>query len=110
MNEADELPTVYRSRTKGFTRYSDDQFTHALRHKRVFSTGEVARICQVAPRTVSQWLDNDKLHGYRLPPTGVIPRMNPDRRVERHELIRFLRANGMPTRGLEDVRDVMLAV
>lgn len=32
----------------------------------VYTTGEVARICQVAPRTVSKWFDTGRLKGYRI--------------------------------------------
>ena len=36
-------------------------------NKEVFTTGEVARICNVAPRTVSKWFDTGQLRGYRIP-------------------------------------------
>lgn len=55
----------------------------------VFSTGQVAKICKVAPRTVSKWFDTGKLRGYRIPGGH-------DRRVPRGELVDFLNANGMP--------------
>ena len=35
--------------------------------KKVFTTGQVAKICQVAPRTVSKWFDSGRLKGYRIP-------------------------------------------
>ena len=35
--------------------------------KDVLTTGEVAKICNVAPRTVSKWFDSGALHGYRIP-------------------------------------------
>jgi excisionase family DNA binding protein len=57
--------------------------------KRVFTTGQVAKICRVAPRTVSQWFDSGKLQGYRIPG-------HPDRRIPREALIRFLKENHMP--------------
>jgi DNA-binding transcriptional MerR regulator len=56
----------------------------------VFSTGEVAAICRVAPRTVAHWVDRGDLAGYRLPASK-------DRRVTREELVRFMTAAGMPT-------------
>jgi excisionase family DNA binding protein len=62
--------------------------------KPVFTTGQVAKICQVAPRTVSKWFDTGKLKGYRIP--GSL-----DRRIPRADLIRFLKDNGMPLAGLE---------
>ena len=35
--------------------------------KKVFTTGQVAKICKVAPRTVSKWFDSGRLKGYRIP-------------------------------------------
>ncbi|HUU19441.1 MAG TPA: hypothetical protein VMW72_19990 [Sedimentisphaerales bacterium] len=32
--------------------------------KNVLMTGDVAKICNVAPRTVSKWFDNGQLKGY----------------------------------------------
>jgi excisionase family DNA binding protein len=63
--------------------------------KKVFTTGQVAKICQVAPRTVSKWFDSGKLRGYRIPGSQ-------DRRIPRDQLIRFLRENGMPLGALEE--------
>jgi excisionase family DNA binding protein len=62
--------------------------------KQVFTTGQVAKICQVAPRTVSKWFDSGKLRGYRIPGSQ-------DRRIPRDQLIRFLKENNMPLGGLE---------
>lgn len=55
----------------------------------VYTTGEVARLCQVAPRTVSKWFDTGRLKGYRIP--GSL-----DRRIPRESLIEFMRSHGMP--------------
>ena len=55
----------------------------------VYTTGDVARICQVAPRTVSKWFDTGRLKGYRIP--GSL-----DRRIPRDSLVEFMRAHGMP--------------
>ncbi|MFQ5462216.1 MAG: response regulator [Phycisphaerae bacterium] len=57
--------------------------------KKVLTTGEVAKICGVAPRTVSKWFDSGHLRGYRIPGSK-------DRRIPMEQLIRFMRANGMP--------------
>ena len=35
--------------------------------KTIFTTGQVAKICKVAPRTVSKWFDSGRLRGYRIP-------------------------------------------
>lgn len=50
----------------------------------IFTTGEVAKICRVAPRTVSKWFDQGKLKGYRIPGSQ-------DRRIPRAQLVRFLK-------------------
>ena len=63
--------------------------------KKVFTTGQVAKICQVAPRTVSKWFDSGKLRGYRIPGSQ-------DRRIPRDHLIKFLKENGMPLGHLEE--------
>ncbi len=55
----------------------------------VFSSGQVAKICHVAARTISKWIDAGRLHGYRIPGSQ-------DRRVTRENLVRFLRENDMP--------------
>jgi excisionase family DNA binding protein len=61
----------------------------------IFTTGQVARICKVAPRTVSKWFDSGRLRGYRIPGSQ-------DRRIPREHLIRFLKEHGMPLGELED--------
>lgn len=63
--------------------------------KTIFTTGQVAKICKVAPRTVSKWFDSGRLRGYRIPGSQ-------DRRIPRDHLIRFLKEHGMPLGELED--------
>jgi excisionase family DNA binding protein len=63
--------------------------------KRVFTTGQVAKICKVAPRTVSKWFDSGRLVGYRIPGSQ-------DRRIPRENLIRFLKEHQMPLGELEE--------
>lgn len=58
--------------------------------KDVLTTGDVAKICHVAPRTVSKWFDNGKLKGYRMPGSN-------DRRIPVCELIAFIRMHNIPT-------------
>lgn len=52
--------------------------------RNVLSTGEIARLCKVAPRTVTQWIDNGDLKGFRIPGSK-------DRRVPTDELRAFLK-------------------
>lgn len=61
--------------------------------KDVLTTGEVAKICNVAPRTVSKWFDSGQLAGYRIPGSK-------DRRIPLNQLIKFMKQHGMPLDGL----------
>ncbi|KKL83932.1 hypothetical protein LCGC14_1969800, partial [marine sediment metagenome] len=65
-----------------------------MRRKEVLTTGEVARICHVAPRTVSKWFDTGKLKGYRIPGSR-------DRRIPFLQLLQFMRVHGMPLKELD---------
>lgn len=71
--------------------------------RKVFTTGQIAKICKVAPRTVSKWFDAGRLKGYRIPGSQ-------DRRVPRDNLIKFLREHGMPTDALKDTWPQVLLV
>ena len=62
--------------------------------KNVLTRGDVAKICNVAPRTVSKWFDSGQLKGYRIPGSK-------DRRIPLPELLRFMEANNIPTSLLE---------
>jgi two-component system, OmpR family, response regulator RpaA len=64
--------------------------SHAiLPDTKVLTTGQVATLCNVAPRTVVKWIDEGRLIGYRIPGSQ-------DRRVPREHLVRFLKDHGMP--------------
>lgn len=71
--------------------------------KDVLTTGEVAKICNVAPRTVSKWFDSGSLKGYRIPGSK-------DRRIPLSELVKFMRAHGIPLDGLNSGRTRVLIV
>ncbi|MBA7477296.1 hypothetical protein ES707_12702 [subsurface metagenome] len=58
--------------------------------KNVLTTGDVAKMCNVAPRTVSKWFDSGKLKGYRIPGSK-------DRRIPLSELIRFMKGHDIPS-------------
>ncbi len=57
--------------------------------KNVLTTGDVAKICNVAHKTVSKWFDAGQLKGYRIPGSR-------DRRIPVSELVSFMEANKMP--------------
>jgi excisionase family DNA binding protein len=61
--------------------------------KSVLTTGDVAKICNVAPRTVSKWFDSGQLKGYRIPGSK-------DRRIPFDELLNFMKLHNMPISGL----------
>ncbi|MEX0885596.1 MAG: response regulator [Phycisphaeraceae bacterium] len=64
------------------------------RQKDILTTGEVAKICNVAPRTVSKWFDSGQLRGYRIPGSK-------DRRIPLSALVRFMKAHQIPMDGLQ---------
>jgi excisionase family DNA binding protein len=61
--------------------------------KDVLTTGEVAKICNVASRTVSKWFDSGQLKGYRIPGSK-------DRRIPLSNLRKFMKSHGIPMDGL----------
>jgi hypothetical protein len=68
----------------------------------VFSTGQIAKMCGVAPRTVCSWIDSSRLQGaWRIPGSR-------DRRVRRADLVAFLQEHHMPLNGLASGPRVLL--
>src|SRR3989454_7591528 len=59
----------------------------STRTKRYWGTQRVARVCQVSPATVANWIDQGHLKGHRTP-TGR-------RRVEAADLVEFLKVHEM---------------
>lgn len=73
------------------------------RQKDILTTGEVAKICNVAPRTVSKWFDSGQLRGYRIPGSK-------DRRIPLNGLVKFMKQHNIPTDGLQSGRTRVLIV
>lgn len=71
--------------------------------KDVLTTGEVAKICNVAPRTVSKWFDGGQLKGYRIPGSK-------DRRIPMPNLLQFMKDHGIPFDGVQSGRTRVLVV
>jgi two-component system, OmpR family, response regulator RpaA len=69
----------------------------------VFTTGQAANRCKVAPRTVAKWCDSGELPCYRIP--GGL-----DRRIHRNDLIAFMRRYDMRLGDLEDTTGRVLLV
>lgn len=61
----------------------------------IFTTTEVARFCDVSPRTVCKWVDAGRLPGYRVPGSQ-------HRRIPRESLITFMKEHNIPLGSLED--------
>lgn len=64
------------------------------REKKVFTTGEAAQLCKVSQQTIIRCFDSGRLQGFRVPGSKF-------RRIPREELLRFMRANEIPTGALE---------
>lgn len=60
-----------------------------MKGKNVLTTGNVARICNVALSTVIRWFDKGLLKGFRVPGSK-------HRRILPEELIKFLKEHNMP--------------
>ncbi len=71
--------------------------------KQVFTTGEAAEICKVSQQTIIRCFDSGRLQGFRVPGSRF-------RRIPRAELLRFMRANDIPTDHLESTRKRILVV
>ncbi len=57
--------------------------------KKVYTTGQVAKVLNVAARTVSKWTDSGKLLAYRIPGSQ-------DRRIPHEALVAFMKENRIP--------------
>lgn len=64
----------------------------------VLTTGSVAKLLQVAPRTVSQWCESGKLKSYKLPMLSK----HQHRRITMDSLLQFCREQGLPIQELMD--------
>ncbi len=71
--------------------------------KQVFTTGEAAEVCKVSQQTIIRCFDAGRLQGFRVPGSRF-------RRIPRNELLRFMRANDIPTDVLESARRRVLVV
>lgn len=74
-----------------------------LASKQVFTTGEAAELCKVSQQTIIRCFDAGRLQGFRVPGSRF-------RRIPRAELIRFMRANDIPTTLLEEGTKRILVV
>jgi len=75
----------------------------ALFSKSVFTTGEVAELCNLSQQTIIRCFDNGRLKGFRVPGSRF-------RRIPRDEVIRFMREHNIPLDGLEAGKTRVLVV
>jgi excisionase family DNA binding protein len=71
--------------------------------KEVFTTGEVAQVCQISQQTVIRCFDNGRIKGFRVPGSKF-------RRVPREALITFMKENGIPLARLQRGKKRVLVV
>ncbi len=71
--------------------------------KRVFTTGEAAKVCKVSQQTIIRCFDSGRLEGFRVPGSRF-------RRIPRDDLIRFMKANDIPVDVLEGGKKRILVV
>jgi len=64
--------------------------------ERFYTTGDIAKICRVAPRTAANWIDTGELKGIYLPPDKQ------QRRVFHDNLVDFMESNDIPEKWLTD--------
>lgn len=62
--------------------------------KDAYTTGEIAKLCNVTINTVVKWFETGVLKGYKLPSSGA-------RRIKRTELLEFMRKHNIPTDAIE---------
>ncbi len=74
-----------------------------IRSKKVFTTGEAAAICGLSQQTIIRCFDAGRLTGFKVPGSKF-------RRIPREELVRFMKANGLPSDLLMDPTRRVLAV
>ncbi len=70
---------------------------------KIYTTGQVSKLCQVATSTVNKWVDSGKLKAFRVPGSR-------HRRIAQKDLIRFLKANNFPLDQIkyDDVANILV--
>jgi len=74
-----------------------------MTNSRVYSTGQVAKICKVATRTVKKWCDSGRLRHSRV---GDDPKG--DRQIQKGDLINFLKEHDIELP--DELRDDVIRV
>lgn len=71
--------------------------------KTVYTTGEVAQVCNVSQQTVIRCFDSGRLKGFRVPGSRF-------RRIPRESLVQFMRENDIPLTQLDTGKKRVLIV
>ena len=71
--------------------------------KKVYTTGEAAKICKVSQQTIIRCFDSGQLKGFRVPGSKF-------RRIPYDSLLSFMRANEIPTDSLDTGKHKLLIV
>ena len=71
--------------------------------KKVYTTGEAAKICKVSQQTIIRCFDSGQLKGFRVPGSRF-------RRIPYDSLLSFMRANEIPTDSLDTGKHKLLIV
>ncbi len=75
----------------------------SIERKTVFTTGEVAQICNISQQTVIRCFDSGRLKGFRVPGSKF-------RRIPLESLLNFMKANEIPPDKLESGLKKVLVV
>ncbi|MBI5865033.1 MAG: response regulator [Planctomycetes bacterium] len=75
----------------------------SLFKKNVFTTGDVAEICNISQQTVIRCFDNGRLKGFRVPGSKF-------RRIPRESLIQFMQENSIPLEQIDAGKKCVLVV
>jgi excisionase family DNA binding protein len=81
----------------------DGRYAGSPLSKTVFTTGEVASICNISQQTVIRCFDSGRLRGFRVPGSKF-------RRIPREALIQFMKENGIPLDRLDMGKKRVLVV
>ncbi len=82
---------------------SDGASNNGWAEKKIFTTGEAAQVCKVSQQTIIRCFDSGRLSGFRVPGSKF-------RRIPRDELLRFMKANGIPSDIIEGAKRRVLVV
>jgi len=82
---------------------SDSGTSNGWAEKKIFTTGEAAQVCKVSQQTIIRCFDSGRLSGFRVPGSKF-------RRIPRDELLRFMKANGIPSDIIEGAKRRVLVV